>query len=88
MSDTPDVHAIVEEHLRANGFDGLFNTCAECACEASDLAPCGQFGADCQPGVRVGCTCGEECAFHIVPKRATPERPDSIPPVPTNPSEP
>jgi len=49
---TPDVITIVEQHLTANGYDGLFNSDADCACVTSDLAPCGQIGHDCRAGYK------------------------------------
>jgi len=37
---------IINEHLKANGYDGL---CTEgCGCEVGDLAPCGLNLSDCE----------------------------------------
>ena len=59
-----NVLRIVEQYLRANDYDGLFNEHAECACLVADLAPCGQIGGDCQPGYRAPCDCGDH-DFHV-----------------------
>lgn len=48
----PDVSSIVRGWLESNGYDGLF-AAGECACLVSDLAPCGEFPWDCEPGYRV-----------------------------------
>ena len=53
-----NVLEIITEYLRANGFDGLYNEDAECACEASDLFPCCDIGPTCTAGYKFGCTCG------------------------------
>ena len=34
---------MVAEHLRQNGYDGLYDAYGECACEVDDLAPCGHI---------------------------------------------
>ena len=63
----PTVRNIVELWLRCNGFDGLFNEDAECACSVDALEQCGAMSADCIAGYRInGCTCDKECDFHIV----------------------
>ena len=41
---------IVGTYIEVNGYDGLYNTDADCACKLHDLAPCGQLGRDCQCG--------------------------------------
>ena len=46
---TPTVIQMVKIYLDTNAFDGLFNPCG-CACEKSDLAPCGEIDGDCQAG--------------------------------------
>jgi hypothetical protein len=46
-----NVREIVEEYLKANGFDGLAGD--ECGCQIGDLAPCGSECMnmdDCEPG--------------------------------------
>jgi len=61
-----NVKGIVEHWLRGNKYDGLCSE--ECGCYVDDLAPCGQFGWDCEPGhVRSGCSCGENCDGEIWP---------------------
>ena len=47
-----NVHEIVREWLCAHGYHGLCHIDAECGCELSDLAPCGEMGKDCQPGYK------------------------------------
>ena len=61
---------IVKKSLVENGYDGLFNDEADCACTPDDLAPCGDLYPDCQAGYRVPCECGEEHDFHIQAKRS------------------
>lgn len=58
-----NVIQIVQAHLVANGFDGLFNY-RMCACETADLAPCGNIMAECCAGHKTPCDCGEH-AWHI-----------------------
>ena len=43
---------IIRGYLRRHGYDGLCNTDIECGCQTDDLAPCGNVGYDCQPGVK------------------------------------
>lgn len=45
-----NVLKIIQEHLRANSFDGLVSDDRECACLVSDLAPCENIGELCEPG--------------------------------------
>ena len=61
-----NVHEIVEQYLRDNGFGGLVDKEAVCGCELDDLAPCDDMQAECIAGYKAGCTCGEGCDFHIV----------------------
>jgi len=65
---TPTVTKMVELHLVANGFDGLFSP-SECACEIGDLAPCGEIQHDCQAGYKIPCQCGEGCDFDITEEK-------------------
>ena len=60
----PTVIEIVRVHLEQNGYDGLFNEDAGCACENGDLAPCMEIGADCEAGYKTECDCGEH-DWHI-----------------------
>jgi len=59
-----DVINIVREYLIKNGYDGLFQS-NECACEITDLAPCGEFQTDCIAGYKGPCICGQGCDFDI-----------------------
>ena len=70
------IKEIVEQYLKDNGYDGLWNPDVNCGCAVDDLFPCsGDNGGiiDCEPGYRVpcdgNCDWGGECEFHIVPKR-------------------
>jgi len=63
------VQAIVEDYLKTNGYDGLYNAAADCACDLSDLMPCGFDCSACKPGYRVPCRCGENCLFDIVSEK-------------------
>lgn len=56
---------IVKKYLTDNGYDGLFNGSAECACKCDDIGPCydGMI-SDCEAGYEVSCS-GEDCEFHL-----------------------
>lgn len=41
--------------LLNRGYDGLY-AAGECACECSDLYPCGERQDDCRPGYKGNCT--------------------------------
>ena len=63
-----NVKEIVEAYLKANGYDGLFNPHANCACLSNDLVSCDGNPCDCQPGYRIPCdgTCDDPpCDYHI-----------------------
>ena len=62
-----EVCEIVEEYLRKNKCDGLWNPETECGCEVDDLAPCGEGYFNCVAGYRQPCDCGEGCDFHTGP---------------------
>ena len=68
--DTMTLIEIVTQYLRANGYDGLYHSDGECACEVGDLWPCDNPNGDCKAGHYVDCP-GKECAgsghrhFHI-----------------------
>ena len=66
---------IIKSYLTENGYDGLYNSNVECACELSDLAPCGDISATyCAAGYKQeGCTesCGAGCDFHICKDKPT-----------------
>jgi hypothetical protein len=61
-----DVTDIIKDYLGKNGFDGLFNEDAECACKADDIAPCGELSASCEAGKLAPCDCGDGHDWHIV----------------------
>ena len=67
VMDLKELLALV---LKEKGFEGLWNEDG-CACEISDLMPCGEPSPECQAGKKALCdgTCEDgKCDFHIVPK--------------------
>ena len=44
------VHEIVENYLKANGFDGLAGD--NCGCQLGDLFPCCESSLDCVPACK------------------------------------
>jgi len=66
---------IVKKWLSENGYDGLFNPDAECACELCDLFSCGAEGVEeCFAGYREECrpeecSHGGDCVCHMVMER-------------------
>lgn len=74
MSEIVTVHDIIKGYLVANNFDGLFNE-EYCACQLSDLFPCGECFDTCEPGYKTPCDgpyddpdkswCGGDCNFHV-----------------------
>lgn len=67
------VLSILTDYLRANGYDGLWNSEDKCCCPIDDLATCYQEGlsVDCAPGYKLPCDCGGGCELHIGPKEET-----------------
>ncbi len=68
------VKEIVRDYLNENEFDGLYQP-GECACEKSDLAPCGETPLDCMVGYKIPpneCqgACGPDCHWGIGPKKS------------------
>jgi hypothetical protein len=57
---------VVKNALKEQGYDGLFNEDADCACELSDLFPCYSPSAECLAGYKSPCpsSCGEH-DWHI-----------------------
>lgn len=49
-----NVKEILEEYLKANGFDGLAGD--ECGCFIGDLVPCDNDPSGCVPGHKIVCT--------------------------------
>ncbi len=62
MSET--VFTIITDYLREHGFDGLYNEAGECACELALLVPCEALNAECSPGIKTTCDCGDH-DWHI-----------------------
>lgn len=52
MAENPTVKEIVAGFLKANGYDGLFDLCGECACELDDLMPCDEPNGRCTAGYK------------------------------------
>jgi hypothetical protein len=48
-----NVKGYLEEYLKENGFDGLFNADHECGCCIGDLFPCDEYFGECEPGYKV-----------------------------------
>lgn len=46
----PSIQEIIKIHLEQNGFDGLYNSAAECGCLLDDLMPCDHPAPTCQAG--------------------------------------
>lgn len=67
----PNLKELVAEKLKADGFDGFYNEDGECACEVSDLFPCGEPSmTGCRAGYKgpcdaSNCANGGGCNFHI-----------------------
>ena len=49
----PSVKEILIKYLKKHGYDGLYNSWAECACETADLGPCDEMSPDCIAGYKV-----------------------------------
>ena len=49
------VEEIIKEHLKDNGYDGLYCPDAECGCTLEDLRPCCEDISLCRPGYRQIC---------------------------------
>lgn len=52
------IKEIIAKHLTDNGFDGLVYP-GECGCEVDDIAPCGEYCLDCEPGYKIRDKSGE-----------------------------
>lgn len=55
---------IVKKYLEDNGFDGLYNSDLECACEKDHLEPCCEMSPEREAGYKYPCDCGEH-DFHV-----------------------
>lgn len=47
-----DVREIIQQYLQNCGYDGLYNSEGECACEIGDIAPCESLSLDCKAGYK------------------------------------
>ncbi len=65
------VKEIIRDYLNENEFDGLYQP-GECACEKSDLAPCGETPLDCMVGYKIPCECEWDigCTWDIGPEKS------------------
>ena len=57
------VREIVREHLKTNGYDGLYTD--HCRCKSDDLFPCCDGSLECVAEYLTDCDCGETCDWHI-----------------------
>lgn len=64
---------MVRIYLEQNGFDGLVEKDARCACKLDDLMMVcdGEYAMECEAGHIIrykeeGCPCGEGCEYHIL----------------------
>ena len=78
-----DVKQIIEDYLKSQGYDGLYNSDGECGCEMSDLFPCDESPVNCIPGYKS--QCDEECqhegrdgGWHMGSVKKTPIKTQSI----------
>ncbi len=60
----PTVREMVIAALESGGYDGLVADDSECACDLSDLVPCGELGEQCTAGWKGPCDCGDH-DWHI-----------------------
>jgi hypothetical protein len=44
---------IVKKYLKENGYDGLYNRNAECACATNEVCPWGEIGGQCEPAYKI-----------------------------------
>ncbi len=63
------VKEIIKKYLNENEFDGLYQP-GECACEKSDLAPCGETPLDCLAGYKIPGASGMSFDWDIGPKKS------------------
>jgi len=67
-----ELRDIVKQWLEANVYDGLYNSYLDCACEITDLMPCGNPSLECSAGTKTECDCkGEKHNFHIKVKETS-----------------
>jgi hypothetical protein len=78
------VRDIVEQGLKQDGYEGLYNTDGECGCELGDLSPLDCLSTDCVAGHFVPCP--DDCEgkgavwhFHIGKRSDKPKRPKKLP---------
>ncbi len=74
-----DVQTILIDYLKQNGYDGLFNSAAECGCTIDNLFLCDTNFSECQPAYKLHCPCEadgthEACFYRdgclsVVPKK-------------------
>lgn len=70
-----DLREIVAEGLKAKGFDGLYDSDAECGCLIENLMSCDEPNVHCEAGYKRPCdgkgeNCDGDCDFHIGPDKA------------------
>lgn len=53
MTNKTTLLGVIEQHIKGQGCDGLYNADGDCACLLGHLAPCEQINlTECTPGVR------------------------------------
>ncbi len=70
----PTVIEMLQDHLAAHGYDGLFNAHGGCACKADELAPCLEYPGECCAGYEKPAAPETGYDYHIVaekPKETT-----------------
>ena len=63
--DDMELHEILKEWLKDNGYDGLVDDELECVCDLNDLMPCGQPSVHCEAGYKVRAPKGSNVDFFI-----------------------
>jgi len=62
-----DIRGMIEDRLRADGFDGLCHNVIGCGCKVADLMPCGDPSPDCVAGHLGPPPEGSDADFWIYP---------------------
>lgn len=69
------IKEIAVEWLKANGYDGLYQDCGDCACLVDDLMPCmDELTSNCTAGYKTKCNPDDcpldgDCEWHISEKK-------------------
>ena len=61
-----NVKDFLDNCLKRDGFEGLYNAEMECGCVVGDLEPCGNVDLqNWAPGNIIKCDCENRCDFHV-----------------------